>query len=99
MVNSLDLDPDSVDPGMIRLARQIARELLDEMAARGTATRPWLTSKEAAARMNVHEVTLLRWRNMKPPRGPAFHRIGRTIRYKIDQVDDFISTGGERGAS
>jgi excisionase family DNA binding protein len=56
-----------------------------------------LTAKEVAARLGYSVQTLAIWRSRNPGRLP-FVRIGRTIRYRPEAVEQFISehenTGG-----
>jgi predicted DNA-binding transcriptional regulator AlpA len=50
----------------------------------------WLTEKEAARECNLVPKTMRNWRAMNPPRGPAFHRLGRKIRYARSDIDAWV---------
>lgn len=47
-----------------------------------------LTPIEAAAHLRMQEVTLKIWRRNK--QGPAYYKLGRSIKYKLEDLDAFI---------
>ena len=53
------------------------------------AERPFLTSIEVSERYDIPTETLAYWRNSAPPRGPAFHRIGRAVRYYVADLEAY----------
>lgn len=55
----------------------------------------WVSPAEASAQTGFAVKTLANWRAMDPPRGPAFRRIGRAIRYDAAELDRFMESGGE----
>lgn len=46
-----------------------------------------LTPKDLADRLGVTERTLAEWRVGPPSTGPAFCRVGKTVRYRAQVVD------------
>ncbi len=48
-----------------------------------------LTSGELAARWNISRRTLERWRGLG--RGPAFIKVGGSVRYRLDDVEAYES--------
>ena len=51
----------------------------------------FLNSVEAAAALGVTTRTLWTWRNTSPVKGPTFVRIGRSVRYPVDEMIDFVA--------
>ena len=51
--------------------------------------RPFLTTIEVSERYDIPTETLAYWRNTSPPRGPAFHRIGRAVRYYLADLEAY----------
>lgn len=49
-----------------------------------------LTEKDAAQFLNVSRVTLARSRCYGKPEGPPYIRMGRTIRYAVDDLQRFV---------
>ena len=58
-----------------------------------------LTTAEAAARLDVSQRTLIRWRQSIPIIGPPPIRIGNGIRYAEADVNSWILTQREKGKS
>lgn len=58
-----------------------------------------LTTAEAAARLDVSQRTLIRWRQSVPIIGPTPIRIGNGIRYAEADVNSWILTQREKGKS
>lgn len=58
-----------------------------------------LTTAEAAARLDVSQRTLIRWRQSVPIIGPPPIRIGSAIRYAEADVNSWILTQREKGKS
>lgn len=56
-----------------------------------------LTTAEAAARLDVSQRTLIRWRQSVPIIGPPPIRIGNAIRYAEQDVNCWILTQREKG--
>ena len=59
-----------------------------------------LTDHEAARFLGVDVWTLRRWRVQEPQRGPRFRRIGRSIRYCLDDLKGYwnsLPSGGGEG--
>jgi excisionase family DNA binding protein len=52
------------------------------------ADRVWLTPEDVAERLQVSVKTLERWRSAK--NGPRFGRRGQVIRYRLDDVDEWM---------
>jgi hypothetical protein len=53
-----------------------------------------LTEAEAAARLGLKVATLRAWRHRA--RGPAFVRFGRSIRYLVADLDEFVQANRHR---
>lgn len=51
----------------------------------------FLTTHEAAALLRVSEHTLRSWRASRA--GPRFIKIGGTVRYRRDDLDEYIELG------
>jgi hypothetical protein len=54
-------------------------------------TRPnryWLRPKDAGAHLSVTEDCLQAWRSKH--KGPAWSKVGKVVRYHIDDLDDFL---------
>ena len=68
----------------------------EEMAADGTAfiPSPLWTTKQAAVYLGLSMSTLNKWRCYGS--GPAFLKLGRSVRYRKSQLDNFLT---ERTAS
>lgn len=49
-----------------------------------------LDEAEAARALSIQPKTLCRWR--WEGKGPAFYKIGSAVRYKIDDIEEFISS-------
>lgn len=60
---------------------------MSETKPPSTSGRERLTERDLAARWNVSQRTLQRWREARS--GPAWLRIGGTIRYAIEDVVAF----------
>ncbi len=58
-----------------------------------------LTTAEAAARLNVSQRTLIRWRQSIPIIGPPPIRLGNAIRYAEQDVNYWILKQREKGKS
>lgn len=52
---------------------------------------PLLKTKAAAKHLNQRERTLETWRYQG--RGPVFHVIGRSIRYKLSDLNAYVNSG------
>jgi excisionase family DNA binding protein len=50
----------------------------------------WRTASEACEHLNISENTLLRW---IAQRAMPVHRIGRTLRFKFSEIDNWICSG------
>lgn len=59
---------------------------------------PTLTTRDAAALLRRHEVTLRQWRRRKPPFGPTPIKRGGRWLYRESEVIDYRDNG-ERAAS
>lgn len=52
---------------------------------------PYLTAEEAAAYLRTTTGTLSQWRLHN--RGPAFHRLGAKILYRLEDLESFVTPG------
>ncbi len=55
-------------------------------AALASKPRRWATQEQVAQYTGIASSTLATWRCREPKRMP-FHRLGRVIRYDLDEVD------------
>jgi hypothetical protein len=44
----------------------------------------------AAALLDCRTQTLRNWRSQEPARGPAYHKIGRNVRYSLADLQEFL---------
>ncbi|SDU70597.1 helix-turn-helix transcriptional regulator [Gordonia westfalica] len=58
------------------------------MTAQASTTDVLLTAKTAAQRLSVGVQTLAKWRSEK--KGPRYVLLGRSIRYRTSDIDEFI---------
>ncbi|MSS84984.1 helix-turn-helix domain-containing protein [Actinomycetaceae bacterium WB03_NA08] len=58
------------------------------MKEENESTSIWLTPQECADHMKVSLRTLQDWRSRKV--GPPFHKVGKTVRYHIEEVDEWL---------
>lgn len=54
----------------------------------------WLSVAEIAAHLGVRSTTIYKWITRK--RMPA-HKAGRLWRFKVDEIDEWIRSGGATG--
>lgn len=59
--------------------------------------RIWITTKEAAERLGFHEGTLKNWRCQGI--GPKYTQIGRSVRYRVADLDKFMNQGENQNAA
>jgi predicted DNA-binding transcriptional regulator AlpA len=65
--------------------------MLENIAgARETQSNQPLNEAQAAARLGLKVATLRAWRNQG--RGPAYVRLGRSIRYLATDLEDFLNS-------
>jgi excisionase family DNA binding protein len=67
-----------------------------------TTNEPLLTEGEAASLLRVSLTSVRRWR--REGRGPVFRKLGRSVRYRRDDLTDFVVSArrmstGAAGAS
>jgi excisionase family DNA binding protein len=53
------------------------------------ATEEFVSTKQLAAQLGLTEVTLCQWRHRG--QGPAFIRMGRTVRYRRTDVESWLA--------
>lgn len=51
----------------------------------------WTTAAEVAEHLAISDATLQRW---VADRGVPVHRIGRTLRFRLSEVDAWVERGG-----
>ena len=59
--------------------------------------RTLVTTQEAAAYLSLPGPTLVSWRHLK--RGPAYIRLGRLVRYRVKDLQDFVQKGRQQGGA
>jgi hypothetical protein len=57
-------------------------------------TEPLITEAEAAAILRVSLTSLRRWRRQGS--GPVYRRLGRSVRYRPNDLSDFVASAGRR---
>lgn len=55
----------------------------------------WLSTKEAADYLRFHRDTLRRYRRLRI--GPRYSKIGRVVRYHIDDLDEWVRSQARGG--
>lgn len=61
-----------------------------------TTTTLLLRTSEVAARLSLSSGTVENWRYLGV--GPKFVRLGRTVRYSVDELERWIREEGRQGA-
>jgi hypothetical protein len=70
----------------------IGRDIPPSTYGSNTLTVPvWLREPEAAAVLGFAPGTLRQWRHHG--RGPAFHKVGRSVLYDLAELHDFVAAG------
>jgi excisionase family DNA binding protein len=64
------------------------RTLSTEPTARSSARRPLLSPEDLASYLAVPLATVYRWRSRRE--GPRGYRIGRHVRYRLDDVERWL---------
>lgn len=49
----------------------------------------WLSTEQAASHLGLKANTLYKWRRMS--RGPKFFKNGSVVRYRMEDLDDFLT--------
>lgn len=77
----------------------LAKAVVDELLARGAvpAASPWMDTRQAAAYLGVSAQFLEGSRHYEDGKGPAFHKVGRLVRYRREDLDSWLAQGRERG--
>jgi excisionase family DNA binding protein len=55
---------------------------------------PWVTSDEICKHLRISVNTLTRWMS---ERGMPVHRVGRSLRFKLTEIDTWIRSGQAAG--
>jgi predicted DNA-binding transcriptional regulator AlpA len=61
-----------------------------------TSSAPLLSTQQAAQWLGIKAQTLSLWRTQR--RGPAFVKLGRAVRYRLDDLQAFLSSSSDRPA-
>lgn len=56
----------------------------------------WVGVEEVAAHLRVAKASIYRWVESK---GLPAHRVGRLLRFKLSEVDEWVKNGGSRDSS
>jgi excisionase family DNA binding protein len=56
----------------------------------------WVDVEEVAAHLQVAKESIYRWIDSK---GFPAHRVGRLLRFKLSEVDEWVCAGGNSGSS
>jgi excisionase family DNA binding protein len=65
--------------------------MLNREAKRNTAVEQWVSVEQIAHHLNVKALTIYKWLERKDM--PA-HKVGRLWRFKISEVDSWVTSGG-----
>lgn len=78
---------------------ELAEALAERIAAKSAmaAASPWVDTRQAAAYLGVSTQFLEGARHYEDGKGPAFHRVGRLVRYHVRDLDAWLAAGRERG--
>lgn len=78
---------------------QLAEVIAEKLAIKITtiSESPWLDTRKAADYLGVSTQFLEGARHYENGRGPAYHRVGRLIRYHRDDLDKWLAEGRIRG--
>ena len=80
-------EPDEWDGVITR----VVERTLANLAHRTIPARQRALRREAAARyVGVDTATLQDWAGEKPPKGPAFRRLGGRVIYLIEELDEYL---------
>ena len=55
----------------------------------------WVSIAEVAAHLQVTRESIYRWVDLK---GFPAHRVGRLLRFRLSEVDDWVQNSGESGS-
>lgn len=78
-----------LDPAMMQLARQIAREAMTELANNPQIAKRFLSGAEAAAYLGLEPRAMETMRREK--RGPRYLKpTERLVRYKVSDLDAYL---------
>ena len=58
-----------------------------------TAQEAWVDAEQVAAHLAVQKHSIYRWTEEK---GFPAHRVGRLLRFKLSEVDEWVRQGGGR---
>ena len=58
-----------------------------------TSTESWVDISEVAAHLQVAKESVYRWVDSK---GFPAHRVGRLLRFRLSEVDEWVKTSGDR---
>ena len=58
-----------------------------------TSTESWVDIAEVAAHLQVTKDSIYRWVDSK---GFPAHRVGRILRFRLSEVDEWVRTSGDR---
>lgn len=61
-----------------------------------TSSAPLLSTQQAAQWLGIKAQTLSLWRTQR--KGPAFVKLGRAVRYRLDDLQAFLSSSSDRPA-
>jgi len=71
-------------------------DVKEEFAMQGYGIRLY-SEKEAAEMLNISVKTLQAWRFKG--NGPRYYKLGRCVRYKIEDLEDFLNNNAQNSTS
>ena len=86
-----------IDPSLKQLAEQIGAAMIEQLWARlrkgGTLIAPeYLSPKQVSQLTGISVKTLEAMRGVR--KGPPYYKVGGRVRYKVQDVRDFIEANG-----
>jgi predicted DNA-binding transcriptional regulator AlpA len=53
----------------------------------------FIDDKQLSEQLSISVETLRKWRYEDPHKGPRFRKLGRSVRYSVDDVEEWLSRG------
>ena len=85
---------DIVDENVTRRRREAAAASGNDLVARGSSSGPLLSPADLATYLAIPLATVYRWRSRRE--GPRGIRVGRHVRYRVDDVERWLDDQREQ---
>jgi hypothetical protein len=89
-----DLDNGDMTRALMNAPKPIRAERINVTT---NAPEPLITESEAAGILRVSLTSLRRWRRLGC--GPVYRKLGRTVRYRANDLSDFVASAGRMSTS